>query len=142
MTRLKCLAAMLYSGTSFSVSARACRDARNESWSQLRQDTLFVTRRGGRTRLLAVAGLGKPPAEGRAPAAMQALGRQAAAAARTHRVASMAIAVLPAQAATAQVRLQRSVQAYAAIARYSTCTGCECLHVHYWRCHAAACLLW
>ncbi len=64
-----------------------------------------MTRRGGRTRLLAVAGLGKPPAEGHAASAMQALGRQAAAAARSHSVASMAVAVLPAQASTAQVRL-------------------------------------
>ena len=100
----------------------------------LRQNTLFVTRRGGKTRLLAVAGLGKPPAEGRAPAAMQSLGRQAAAAAQAHRVACMAIAIVPAQTATAQVRLQLSLTARTRVVKRCK-TIPKCLHVYCWRCH-------
>ena len=78
------------------------------------QDTLCVTRRGDRSRLLGVAGLGKLPPEGRRPAALQALGRQAAAAAQAHRAASIAIAVLPSEAATIQVLLPGLSRAHAA----------------------------
>ena len=119
----------------------AIRDASNQVGCESRQDTLFVTRRGGSTRLLALVGMGKPPAKGHSPAAMQALGRQAAAAARSHRAASMAIAVLPAKAATAQVRLRISLKAYASVGRFLGTQRQLCPTVTISTVVAATCLL-
>ena len=76
----------------------------SRSFCSTRQDTALVTRRGGPSRLLGVAGLGKLPSDGCPPSALQALGRQAAAAAQAHRAATVTIAVVPATCATGQVR--------------------------------------
>jgi hypothetical protein len=89
-----------------------------------RQDTALVTRRGGPSRLLGVAGLGKLPSDGCPPSALQALGRQAAAAAQAHRAATVVIAVVPATCAAGEVRLlQQRLRRGAAWGRVPTASA-------------------